>query len=108
MDRTAHRPRRLTPAAIERLVGAGFMPARADDSPAPFESDLTVAAPALCRRLHIDDVERCREALDRVAARRWPVLVCNEAFETKIGNGFCNEAVVDFLRVVQLVTAGNT
>src|SRR5580698_8111488 len=53
------------------------------------------------------DLDGLFQALDRIAARRWSKFVRDVARVAEIGNGLRNEAVIQLLRIVDLVASGH-
>ena len=47
--------------------------------------------------LHVHDLEALLETLDRVTPLTGTILVRNEPGESEIGDGICDEAVIEFL-----------
>src|SRR5437899_3308073 len=55
--------------------------------------------------LDVQDLENLFEAFDRIASRSWPALVSDESGKSEVGYRICNETVVQFLGVVDLLAA---
>src|SRR5271155_4984099 len=87
--------------------------ARAREAPAaamPFAATFATTFFTNRRRdagLDIHNLQRLSEALDGIAAGREPIFVGDITGESEVGDRLRDEAVVDLLRFIDLVAAGN-